>query len=55
MLEDMNNTDLIDFVNDDPDSSEAAIELAMRLGYAIDELNRMSEALTLLEVKHGAC
>ncbi|HQT71414.1 MAG TPA: hypothetical protein PLE48_13460 [Thiobacillus sp.] len=54
MLEEMTNPDLIEFVIENPDSSDEALELAHRLQYAVDELDRMSAMLSKLEVHRGA-
>lgn len=54
MLEDLNNPDLIELVNENPESSPEALELASRLQYAIDELDRMTAVIRRMEVEHGS-
>ena len=54
MLEQMTNPDLIEFVNENPESSAEALELASRLQYAIDELDRMTAVIRTLEAPRGA-
>ena len=53
MLEQMTNPDLIEYVNENPESSAEAMELASRLQYAIDELDRMSAVIRALEAPRG--
>lgn len=53
MLEQMTNPDLIEHVNEDPDSSPQALELAGRLQCAIDELDRMTAVIRRLEAPSG--
>lgn len=53
VLAQMTNPDLIEFVLEDPEASEAALELAERLQYAIDELDRMSGVLAKMEAARG--
>lgn len=53
MLEDMTNTELIEFALENPESSPEAMELATRLQYAVDELDRMSAMLSKLEGLRG--
>lgn len=54
MLEEMNNPDLIELVNENPDSSEEALELASRLQYAIEELDRMTTIIRRMEAERGS-
>lgn len=54
MLEEMNNPDLIEFVTENPESSPEALELANRLQYAIDELDRMTAVIRRMEVERGS-
>lgn len=53
VLEEMNNPDLIEFVTENPDSSPEALELASRLQYAIDELDRMTTLIRRMEAERG--
>lgn len=53
MLEEMNNPDLIEHVVENPDSSPEAMELASRLQYAIEELDRMTTLIRRMEVERG--
>lgn len=53
MLEEMTNPDLIEFVLENQESSSEALELAARLQYAVDELDRMSGMLSKLEGLRG--
>lgn len=53
MLEEMINLDLIDYVFENPDASAEAIELAHRLQFAIDELDRLTAVIRSLEAPDG--
>jgi len=53
VLGELTNDDLIEHVNEDPESSEAALELAERLQFAIGELDRMVQHIRALEAKNG--
>lgn len=53
MLEQMTNPDLIEYMNENPESSAEAMELASRLQYAIDKLDRMSTVIRALEAPRG--
>lgn len=53
MLEEMTNPDLIDYVFENPDASNEALELAHRLQFAIDELDRMTVVIRRLEAPDG--
>lgn len=53
MLEDMTNIELIEFTFENPESSAEAMELANRLQYAVDELERMTHMMALLEAPRG--
>ena len=53
MLEEMNNPDLIEFVTENPESSPEALELASRLQYAIEELDRMTTLIRRMEAERG--
>lgn len=39
----MSNTDLVDFVAEHPDADPLAIELSLRLQYAMDEMDRLTK------------
>lgn len=54
MLEEMNNPDLIEFVTENPESSPEALELANRLQYAIEELDRMTTIIRRMEAERGS-
>jgi hypothetical protein len=49
----MSTPNLIDHVNEDTDSSPQALELASRLQYAIEELDRMAQMIRALEAPRG--
>jgi hypothetical protein len=49
----MTNPDLIEYMNENPESSAEAMELASRLQYAIDKLDRMSTVIRALEAPRG--
>ena len=53
VLGELTNDDLIEHVNEDPESSEAALELAERLQLAIGELDRMVQHIRALGAKSG--
>jgi hypothetical protein len=53
MLEHKNNVALIQEVNGDNTSTERERALADRLFGAIEELDRLTAALTRLEIAHG--
>ena len=53
MVDEMTNPALIEYVLSDEDSTETERELAERLQYAIEEIDRLSHAVQRLEVADG--
>lgn len=51
MLERLTNADLIEHIQENPDSTEAELEVAERLLAAMDELDRLTTALRRHEAK----
>lgn len=54
MLEDLTNSDLIETVLEEPHTTDMEFELASRLQFAIDELERMAATIQRLEAISGA-
>ena len=51
MLERMTNAEIIEHILENPDASEAELELAERLMGAVDELENLSNMIRALQAK----
>ena len=51
MIDEMTNTAIINYVQGDEDATETERELAERLSYAIEELDRVCEELARYEIE----
>ena len=54
MIDEMTNPSLIDYVVSSDDSTEIERELADRLRYAIEEIDRLVHTVRQLEIQNGS-